>query len=39
MKYFNAGEPEDYNGGRTKSDLVDFAENKASLYTPPKELA
>ena len=39
MKYFVNGEPEDYNGGRTISDIVLFAENKNELYTPPLELA
>ncbi len=38
MKYFKNGEPEDYNGGRTTSDLVTFANNKNELYKPPLEL-
>ena len=39
MKYFSNGEPEDYNGGRTKADLVSYCENKAESHKPPLELA
>lgn len=36
LKFFSAGNPEDYNGGRSKSDLISFVENKAETITPPK---
>ncbi len=39
MKYFNGGKAEDYNGGRSRSDLEEFANRKAELHTPPKDLA
>ncbi len=39
MKFFANGEAEDYNGGRTTSDMVTYCNNKAELYLPPKELA
>ena len=40
IKYFAPGstEPEDYNGGRTASDIVKFAEEKASENLPPPEV-
>jgi protein disulfide-isomerase A6 len=38
MKFFKGGVPEDYNGGRSKSDLVGFANLKGESHKPPKEL-
>ena len=40
IKYFAPGstEPEDYNGGRTASDIVRWAEEKAAENLPPPEL-
>ena len=40
IKYFAPGstEPEDYNGGRTASDIVKFAEEKFSENLPPPEV-
>jgi len=40
IKYFGAdkGTPEDYNGGRTKSDLVTFGLDKAESALPPPEV-
>lgn len=38
LKYFSAGVPEDYQGGRTKEDLLDFANRKFETHKPPKEL-
>jgi len=40
IKYFAPGssEPEDYNGGRTASDIVKFAEEKVSENLPPPEV-
>jgi len=29
LKYFNAGSVEDYNGGRSESDFIEFSERKA----------
>jgi protein disulfide-isomerase A6 len=36
LKYFTAGQPEDYNGGRSKSDILSFADSKADTASPPK---
>lgn len=39
IKVFKAGKkdaPEDYNGGRTASDIVTFAKNAASASAPPR---
>ena len=40
IKYFAPGstEPEDYNGGRTASDIVKFAEEKATENLAPPEV-
>jgi len=40
IKYFAPGstEPEDYNGGRTASDIVKFAEEKAAENLTPPEV-
>merc|ERR1711972_1032050 len=40
IKYFAPGssEPEDYNGGRSASDIVKFAEEKFSENLPPPEV-
>jgi len=40
IKYFAPGstEPENYNGGRTASDIVRWAEEKAAENLPPPEL-
>ena len=38
MKFFTAGQVEDYNGGRSKGDIIVFAEQKASTNHPTKDL-
>lgn len=41
IKYFNAGSksgPQDYDGGRTSSDIVTWAMNKYAANAPPPEL-
>ena len=42
IQVFNAGskkdEPEKYEGGRTASDIVSFAQNKAAESKPPPEV-
>ena len=38
MKFFTKGQVEDYNGGRSKSDLVAFANLKGDTYKPAKLL-
>lgn len=38
LKYFNAGIAEEYNSGRTKEDLVQFAQRKYESQKPPKEV-
>jgi len=39
LKFFVNGEAEDYNGGRTTSDIVTYCNNKNDMYKPPLELA
>jgi len=38
IKVFKNGTPEEYNGGRSKSDIVQFAENILEAIRPPPEV-
>ncbi|KAG7168835.1 protein disulfide-isomerase A6 homolog [Homarus americanus] len=38
IKFFNKGDVEDYDGGRTASDIVAWANDKASANVPPPEV-
>ncbi|XP_045584983.1 protein disulfide-isomerase A6 homolog [Procambarus clarkii] len=38
IKFFNKGEVEEYNGGRTSSDIVAWANDKVSANIPPPEV-
>jgi len=39
IKFFGGGKIEDYNGARSKSDFVSFAESQKDTIVPVKELA
>ena len=38
LKLFQQGQAEDYQGGRTKEDLLLFLNNKAATLKPPKQV-
>lgn len=38
IKFFNKGDVEDYDGGRTSSDIVTWANDKVALNVPPPEV-